>query len=113
MDKFNKKRNKKLKGFFSNFASWLIMSTFFIILNSLTYSGHWWAIWPILGWGIGVAFHAMSIFKYLLFNQLDKPSQEQSYGNNQQQLPESDWQPINENRKKEKMPNTFDESEFV
>lgn len=113
MDKYNKKRNKELKGFFSNFASWLIMSTFFIILNVLNYKGTLWAIWPILGWGIGVAFHAMSISKYLFFNQIEDADKTQSFGNAQRSLPESDWQPINENRKKEKLPNTFDDSEFV
>lgn len=113
MDKFTRKRNKKLSGFFSNFASWLIMSTFFVILNVLTYKGYWWAIWPILGWGIGVAFHAMSVSKHLFFNQLGQQNNNQPYENSQRNLSESDWQPINENRKKEKIPNSFDESEFV
>lgn len=37
------------------------MSVFFILLNLAT-SDYFWAIFPILGWGIGVAFHGIQIF---------------------------------------------------
>jgi len=37
------------------------MSIFFILLNLVT-SDYFWAIFPILGWGIGVAFHGIRIF---------------------------------------------------
>lgn len=57
-----KKRVKKVKGFYSHFATWLIMSAFFIVLNLISSSGNFWAIWPIMGWGLGVAFHAIGVF---------------------------------------------------
>jgi hypothetical protein len=37
------------------------MSVFFVFLNLVT-SDYFWAIFPILGWGIGVAFHGMRVF---------------------------------------------------
>ncbi len=37
------------------------MSAFFILLNIYT-SDYFWAIFPILGWGIGVAFHGIQVF---------------------------------------------------
>ncbi len=57
-----RRRVKKVKGFYSHFTSWLLFSVFFIFLN-LTTGGHeFWAIFPIMGWGIGVAFHAVGVF---------------------------------------------------
>ncbi len=33
------------------------MSIFFVVLNLVTSPGSLWAIYPILGWGIGIASH--------------------------------------------------------
>jgi len=38
-----------------------MFSAFFLLLNIFT-SNHFWAIFPILGWGIAVAIHALRIF---------------------------------------------------
>ncbi len=37
------------------------MSVFFILLNIFT-SNFFWAIFPILGWGIMLAFHGIKVF---------------------------------------------------
>lgn len=57
-----RKRVKKLKSFYSNFASWIVFSIFFILLNIFTSREFFWAIFPIMGWGIGVAFQAFDVF---------------------------------------------------
>jgi len=57
-----KKRVKKVKGFYSHFGTWLIFSAFFIILNFKTSPFDSWAIFPIMGWGVGVALHALGVF---------------------------------------------------
>ncbi len=57
-----KKRVKALKGFYANFISWLLVSSFLFVLNLLTDSSHIWAFYPFLGWGLGVAFHAAEVF---------------------------------------------------
>ncbi len=57
-----RKRVKKIKSFYSNLTSWIIFSFFFIALNLFTNSGFFWAIFPIMGWGIGVAFQAVDVF---------------------------------------------------
>jgi hypothetical protein len=57
-----RKRVKKLKSFYSNFASWIVFSIFFILLNIFTSSDSFWAIFPIMGWGVGVAFQAFDVF---------------------------------------------------
>jgi hypothetical protein len=102
------KRNKKLKGFFSNFASWILVCTFLFALNALNYDGEWWAIYPLLGWGLGVAFHALSVFKYFAFEQIEK------HAEHQRELPQSQWQPMSEPREREKVDNKkYDDSDFV
>ncbi|MEL6390425.1 MAG: 2TM domain-containing protein [Bacteroidota bacterium] len=58
-----KERVRKRRKFYSHAMSWVVMSVFFILLNLAT-SDFFWAIFPILGWGLGVAFHAISIFSY-------------------------------------------------
>ncbi|HLF65397.1 MAG TPA: 2TM domain-containing protein [Saprospiraceae bacterium] len=60
--KIAKKRVKKVKGFFSHFTTWLVFCAFFIFLNAASGGGSFWAIWPIMGWGLGVAFHAIGVF---------------------------------------------------
>jgi len=57
-----KKRVKKVKGFYSHFTTWLVFAAFFILLNLKTNPHDFWAFFPIIGWGIGVAFHAIGVF---------------------------------------------------
>ena len=57
-----KKTVKKKSEFFKHLGSYFIMSGFFIVLNIITSPGVFWAIFPILGWGLGVMFHALSVW---------------------------------------------------
>lgn len=54
-------REKKLD-FRRHFRTYLVMSIFFVSLNILGGSHQFWAIWPILGWGIGVAMQGLSLY---------------------------------------------------
>lgn len=56
-----KKKVKEKRKFYSHLFTWIIFSVFFILLNLVT-SHYFWAIFPILGWGIGVAFHGIKVF---------------------------------------------------
>ena len=58
-----KERVEKLKGFYIHFAIYIIMVPFFIFLN-IKSTGFPWAVFPIVGWGFGVAGHAMEAFDY-------------------------------------------------
>lgn len=58
-----KEHVEKLKGFYIHFAIYLIMVPVFILLNFRS-TGFPWAIFPIVGWGFGVAGHAMETFNY-------------------------------------------------
>lgn len=54
-------REKKLD-FRRHFRTYLVMSVFFVALNIFGNSHNFWAIWPILGWGIGVAMQGLSLY---------------------------------------------------
>lgn len=56
-----KKKVKEKKRFYTHFTSWAVMSVFFILLNLFT-SDVFWAVFPILGWGVGLAFHAIRVY---------------------------------------------------
>jgi sensor histidine kinase YesM len=54
---------EKLKGFYVHFVIYLLMMPIFIYLNSRS-TGFPWALFPIIGWGFGIAGHAMETFNY-------------------------------------------------
>ncbi len=56
-----KSRVMTRKKFYSHIVTWVIMSVFFILINLFT-TDYFWAIFPILAWGIGVAFHGLQVF---------------------------------------------------
>lgn len=56
------KRVKELKGFYGNLISYCIVIPFLVIINLLTSSKQIWFYWPMLGWGIGLVAHGMTVF---------------------------------------------------
>ncbi len=62
--KLAQKRVEKLKGFYIHFTIYLMMVPIFIYLNYISDSGFPWALFPIVGWGIGVTSHASEVFDY-------------------------------------------------
>ena len=58
-----KKRVQEIKGFYGNLASYIVVNIFLMILNLATSPQYLWFFWPLLGWGIGVLFHGLGVFK--------------------------------------------------
>lgn len=56
------RRVKDLKEFYGNLTSYCIIIPFLAILNIVTAPGYLWFLWPALGWGVGIVFHAISVF---------------------------------------------------
>ncbi len=54
----------KMKGFYVHFAIYLLFVPIFIWLNYQSNAGFPWAIFPIGGWGFGVAGHAAETFNW-------------------------------------------------
>ena len=60
-----KERVEKIKGFYGNLASYCLVIPILIIINLTTNSnGFQWFWFPMLGWGLGVLFHAFETFGY-------------------------------------------------
>lgn len=59
-----KKKVDNLKGFYSNLLSYCLIIPFLIFVNLLTSPNHLWFWWPMLGWGIGIIFHAFGVFNH-------------------------------------------------
>lgn len=58
-----KEKVEKIKGFYGNLISYCIVIPFLMYLNYQTTSFPW-VIFPILGWGFGLAAHGMEAFGY-------------------------------------------------
>ncbi len=52
---------RKLR-FFSHLMVYVVTICLLIAINLLTTPNYFWAIWPMLGWGIGVAMHWMQAY---------------------------------------------------
>lgn len=55
------KRVQELKAFYGNLISYCIVIPFLFFVNWRTSPNQWWAFWPMLGWGIGLAVHGIKI----------------------------------------------------
>lgn len=54
-------RDKAINGFYTHFITFIAVIAGLAILNLVT-GDSFWIQWVVLGWGIGIAFHAYEIF---------------------------------------------------
>ena len=59
-----KKRVEDLKGFYGNLFSYCLVIPLLIFINYRTYWEFKWFFFPMLGWGLGLAMHALQTFGY-------------------------------------------------
>lgn len=57
-----RKQVKKEKAFYASLATYAAVMTGLAVLNLLTSPGDLWFVWPLLGWGIGIASQAVGTF---------------------------------------------------
>lgn len=57
-----KRRVRKKSEFHSHLATYLVTCGFLLAINLITSPSYIWAIWPFLGWGIGVVFHGLEAY---------------------------------------------------
>lgn len=48
--------------FYGHLTSYCIVNGFLLFVNLWTSRGYLWVIWPLMGWGIGLAFHFVDTF---------------------------------------------------
>jgi len=49
-------------GFYSHLAVYMAVNTLLIVINLSTSPKYLWFKWPLIGWGIGLFVHALSVF---------------------------------------------------
>lgn len=59
-----KKRVEELKGFYGNLTAYGIVIPALAFINYTTFWGFQWFWFPLLGWGMGLSFHAFGVFGY-------------------------------------------------
>lgn len=58
------------KGFWNHLFTYAVVISMIWAFNYLMTPKHIWALWPSLGWGIGLGFHALGVFgKGLILGQ--------------------------------------------
>ena len=57
---FNAYRRKKFR---AHLIPYLAVNTFLVLINLTTDRSYFWAIFPILGWGLGLFFHGWSAYQ--------------------------------------------------
>lgn len=55
-----RKQLKKEKDFYVHLATYLVMNILFVAMS--LFSGSYWFVFPLLGWGAGLASHAVEVF---------------------------------------------------
>ena len=63
-EKLKRAKNKvqELKGFYTHLLTYLVVNIVMIIINLVTNPNHLWFYWVTVFWGIGIIFHAVSVF---------------------------------------------------
>lgn len=57
-----KKRVEEIRSFYSHLFVYLAVNMGLFLLNIITSPRHLWFYWPLIGWGIGLSIHGLSVF---------------------------------------------------
>jgi len=63
-ERYKEARNRvnELRSFYRNLLTYLMINVVIVIINLVTNPEHLWFYWVTIFWGIGLLFHAMSVF---------------------------------------------------
>jgi hypothetical protein len=50
------------RGFRHHLRTYVLVNLLLVAIWAVTGADYFWPIWPILGWGIGIGFHAWGIY---------------------------------------------------
>ena len=57
-----KQKVEAIKGFYIHLIVYILVNAVMFIINITTSPHYYWFIWPLIGWGLGLLGHAMSVF---------------------------------------------------
>ncbi len=58
------KRVKAKLGFYFHLSVYIAVNILLIVINLSTQTEYFWFEWPLMGWGIGLFFHALGVFVF-------------------------------------------------
>ena len=63
-DKYQKakKRVEEIRGFYTHLGVYVLVNSMLLLINITTSPDSLWFYWPLMGWGIAVALHALRVF---------------------------------------------------
>ena len=73
------KRLKEKRDFKTHVAVYLIVNTMLVVIWAATGAGYFWPIWPIAGWGVGLAFNAWTAYRQRPITEDDIRKEMQSF----------------------------------
>jgi hypothetical protein len=59
-------------GFITHATIYLLVMTMLVVTNLMTSPGHYWFLWPMLGWGSGLLAHGLVTFLWGSGNRLER-----------------------------------------
>lgn len=48
-------------GLYRHLVVYLVVNILLFLINLVTSPDYFWAIWPLIGWGVAIAFHALNV----------------------------------------------------
>jgi hypothetical protein len=71
--------------FYKHLAVYVAVGILLVVINFLASPDSFWAIWPILGWGLAIIIHALSVFgarrkKEIIDRMTDQEMGKQDWG---------------------------------
>ncbi|WP_320198232.1 helix-turn-helix domain-containing protein [Agrobacterium sp. rho-13.3] len=64
-------RVRRIRAFYLHVVKYVAIIALLIVINIVTSPHYFWAIWPALGWGIGLIGHGLSTFEMVPFLNAD------------------------------------------
>lgn len=58
-----RKRVRRVRRFYSHVLTYIAVGIFLTFVNWYSNPGRWWVQWVWLGWGIGIFFHGIGLFR--------------------------------------------------
>lgn len=62
-----RKRVRMIRGFYIHASVYVLANATLIVLNLVASPTVPWSIWPVAGWGLGLAIHGITVFGFFGF----------------------------------------------
>ncbi len=62
IDRLARKRVRAKMGWYIHATIYLVVNLFLFAMSEYAFGGRRWSIYPLLGWGVGLVLHGVSVF---------------------------------------------------